>query len=473
MSRLSERAVRSWIGLGSRFLPFADAATPELPLGRLLRLSLFQVTVGMALVLIIGTLNRVMIVELGVPTTIVAAMIALPLVFAPFRALIGFRSDAHECELGWRRVPYLYRGTLLQFGGLAIMPFALLVLAGEGQAAGLPQAIGIAAAAIAFLLLGLGLHTVQTAGLALATDLCAEAQRPAVVGLMYVMLLIGMMASALGFGAALRDFTPGRLVEVIQAAAVVTVVLNAVALWKQEPRRRRTAAEVAAAARAAMAPDRPRFRDAWAAFVRVPGAARHLAVIAAGTLALGMGDVLMEPYGGEILGLGVGRTTMLTATFAFGSLIGFGLASRVLARGADPFRLAITGAAGAVPGFLAAIFAAPVGSVPLFALGILLIGFSAGLFGHGTLTATINRAPDAQAGLALGTWGAAQATAAGLAIATGGVLRDLLAVAGLAPAAAYQGVYGFEILLLLLTLILARPLLRPDGANHWQQGHAR
>ena len=40
---------------------------------RLLRLSLFQVSVGMALVLLIGTLNRVMIVELGVPASLVGA----------------------------------------------------------------------------------------------------------------------------------------------------------------------------------------------------------------------------------------------------------------------------------------------------------------------------------------------------------------------------------------------------------------
>ena len=40
-------------------------------MGRLLRLSLFQVTVGMAVVLLIGTLNRVMIVELAVPSWIV------------------------------------------------------------------------------------------------------------------------------------------------------------------------------------------------------------------------------------------------------------------------------------------------------------------------------------------------------------------------------------------------------------------
>ena len=119
--------------LGPRFLPFADAATPELPLGRLLRLSLFQVSVGMAVVLLIGTLNRVMIVELGVPSWLVALMVSLPLVFAPFRALVGFRSDTHRSALGWRRVPYIWMGTLLQFGGLAIMPFALIVLSGDSN----------------------------------------------------------------------------------------------------------------------------------------------------------------------------------------------------------------------------------------------------------------------------------------------------------------------------------------------------
>ncbi|MFM9768073.1 PucC family protein, partial [Streptomyces scabiei] len=82
----------------------------------------------MALVLLIGTLNRVMIVELGVPASVVGIMISLPLIFAPFRAVIGFKSDAHRSELGWKRVPFMFRGAMIQFGGLAIMPFALLVL---------------------------------------------------------------------------------------------------------------------------------------------------------------------------------------------------------------------------------------------------------------------------------------------------------------------------------------------------------
>jgi len=213
MNRASRFMMRQWVGLGTRFLPFADAATADLPLSRLLRLSLFQVAVGMALTLLIGTLNRVMIVELGVPASLVGAMIALPLLFAPFRAVIGYKSDHHRSELGWRRVPFIYRGAMLQFGGLAILPFALIVLARLGDSASAPAWVGQAAAALAFLLVGAGLHTVQTVGLALATDLAAPESRPKVVGLMYVMLLVGMIASALLFGAMLAEFTPGRRIK--------------------------------------------------------------------------------------------------------------------------------------------------------------------------------------------------------------------------------------------------------------------
>ncbi|MEO0564744.1 MAG: PucC family protein, partial [Chloroflexota bacterium] len=164
-------------------MPFADIATADLPLRRLLRLSFFQVTTGMALVLLVGTLNRVMIVELGVPATLVGAMLALPLVFAPFRALIGHKSDTHRCELGWRRVPFIWKGTLWQFAGFALMPFALLVLAGKGESGSAPLWIGHASAALSFLLVGAGVHTVQTAGLALATDLTPRSSHSRVVAL--------------------------------------------------------------------------------------------------------------------------------------------------------------------------------------------------------------------------------------------------------------------------------------------------
>jgi BCD family chlorophyll transporter-like MFS transporter len=445
--------MRTWIGLGSRFLPFADAATPDLPLPRLLRLSLFQVSVGMALVLLVGTLNRVMIVELGVPASLVGVMISLPLIFAPFRALIGFKSDTHRSALGWRRVPFIFRGGMVQFGGLAIMPFALLVLSGGGNASHAPAWIGYLGGGVAFLLVGAGLHTTQTVGLALATDLARPERRPQVVGLMYVMLLAGMIGSALLFGAFLANFSPARLVQVIQAAAVATIALNTVALWKQESRHSARDAQHAGAA--------PDFRRSWAHFIQGGQALRRLIAVGLGTAAFSMEDVLLEPYGGQILRLSVGDTTKLTATLALGGLLGFGLASRVLSRGFDPFRMAGYGALVGLPAFALVIAAAPAQSALLFGLGTLLIGFGAGLFGHGTLTATMNTAPRHQAGLALGAWGAVQASAAGVAIAMGGIIRDVVARhAGLGAAGGYDAVYGLEMALLLATLLAMVPLLR-------------
>ncbi|MBK8767001.1 MAG: PucC family protein [Burkholderiaceae bacterium] len=460
MNRYSHKAMQTWVNLGPRFLPFADAATPDLPLSRLLRLSLFQVSVGMALVLLIGTLNRVMIVELDVPASLVAVMVSLPVLFAPFRALIGFRSDTHRSALGWKRVPFIWRGTMLQFGGLAIMPFALLVLSGGGEASQAPVWVGQVAAGISFLLVGAGLHTTQTIGLALATDLAPPESHPKIVGLMYVMLLFGMIVSAVVFGAALVDFSPGRLVQVIQGAAVTTIALNLLALWKQESRARAPAN--------LRRPD-PSFRESWDTFCRGEGARRRLVVIGLGTMAFTMEDVLLEPYGGQILNLSVAATTVLTATLALGGLFGFGVASRVLSRGADPYRMTGIGTLLGVPAFLAVISAAPLNSPLLFGLGAFLIGLGGGVFSHGTLTATMNLAPPGQRGLALGAWGAVQATAAGVAVALGGIIRDSVgamaagdasAAAQLGQAAGYNVVYWIEIWLLVATLVALAPLLR-------------
>jgi BCD family chlorophyll transporter-like MFS transporter len=457
MNATSAKLIQGFKRLSPEFLPFADAATEELPLGRLLRLSLFQVTVGMAAVLMIGTLNRVMIVELEVPSWIVALMLALPLLSAPLRTLIGFRSDNHRSVLGWRRVPFIWFGTLAQFGGFAIMPFALLILSGDTTG---PLWAGDVAAALAFLLVGGGLHTVQTVGLALATDLAPERARPKVVALLCAMLLVGMAISALIFGVLLRHFSEVRLIQVVQGAAVVTMALNSIALWKQEPR---TSLKTVEPQR------RVGFFRAWDSFSQSGRTRRRLTAIALGTAGFSMQDILLEPYGGKILHLPVGATTALTAMLAFGGGLGLWLAAQRLARGADPHRIAGFGAAVGVIAFAFVMFAAPLESGEVFGVGVGLIGFGGGLFAHGTLTASMNAARPEDRGLALGAWGAAQATAAGLAIAASGMINDAgsaLAVSGafgepLAdPVTGYILVYGLEILLLLATVIAIGPLTR-------------
>ncbi len=444
--------MNNWSRLGTRFLPFADAATPDVPLTRLLRLSLFQVSVGMALVMLIGTLNRVLIVELNVPASLVSIMISIPLIFAPFRAVIGFRSDTHRSALGWKRVPYIWMGTLVQFGGFAMMPFALLVLSGAGQSSNAPQWVGQLGAGIAFLFVGAGLHTTQTVGLALANDLVPPESQPKVVGLMYVMLLIGMILSAVIFGNLLSEFSPGRLIQVVQGAGVATIILNVIALWKQEARK---------PAHLYPAPPKEKtFKESWNAFLEGNYATRRLIAVGLGTMAFSMEDILLEPYGGDILKLTVSQTTSLTAALAGGGLLGFAWASHILSKGADPFKMASLGALIGIPAFMAVIISGQINEPILFALGTLLIGFGAGLFGHGTLTATMNLAPNGQSGLALGAWGAVQASAAGVAITLGGIIRDLVAHQTNSSLVGYRTVYIIEICMLIMTIIAMIPLIK-------------
>jgi BCD family chlorophyll transporter-like MFS transporter len=253
-------------------------------------------------------------------------------------------------------------------------------------------------------------------------------------------------------GAVLADeFSPARLIQVIQACALSTLVLNTVAMWKQETLKP-----------GGRAPDRrarsPEFREAWARYTASPGARRRLLAIGLGTMGFAMQDVLLEPYGGEVLGMSVGQTTWLTATLACGGLVGFGLAAALLVRGSDPTRLARMGVGLGVPAFALVIAAALWSSTALFVPGVCLIGLSGGLFGHATLTLTMNRAPRDQIGLALGAWGAVQATAAGVAVALGGLGKDLMGAwaargspDGLwsGPASGYAAVYMIEIVLLL------------------------
>jgi BCD family chlorophyll transporter-like MFS transporter len=277
---------------------------------------------------------------------------------------------------------------------------------------------------------------------------------------MCTMLLLGMAVSALLFGALLADFSQLRLIKVIQGTAVATMLLNITALWKQEARNT-----------ALTAPERelPGFRDSWRNFSSDGRALRRLVALGIGTVAFGMQDILLEPYGGEVLKLSVSATTLLTAILAATGIGGFVVAARALARQFDPYRIASFGALAGLVGMTSVFLAAPLETVGLFVTGVAFIGFGGGLFAHSTLTAAMSLAPAGQVGLALGVWGAVQATASGGAIAASGMLRDgvnalaasgQLGVALNHPATGYGVVYQIEIILLFATLVAIGPLVR-------------
>ena len=250
------------------------------------------------------------------------------------------------------------------------------------------------------------------------------------------------------------------MIQVIQGAAVVTIVLNFIALWKQEGRRR---------SKPDFAAQRPSLRASWADYAASGRTVRLMVAVALGSAAFAMQEVLLEPYGGEILGLSVAATTTLTTLLAGGTLLGFILAGYQLARGTSACLVAALGALVGLIAFPVLIASDGFASPTAFRLASILIGLGTGLFTIGTLTAAMDLGQDNGHGLALGAWGAVQATAMGAAIALGGLMRDTvssLAENGhLGPVLAskstgYVSVYLTEIVLIFATIVAIGPLVR-------------
>jgi BCD family chlorophyll transporter-like MFS transporter len=160
------------------------------------------------------------------------------------------------------------------------------------------------------------------------------------------------------------------------------------------------------------------------------------------------------------------------------------LSGRALARGWDPLRLAGAGLVVGINAFLLVLFAGPFGAPLMLYAGALGIGLGLGLFSVGTLMEAMSLARAETAGLALGAWGAVQATCAGLGIAIGGLMRDGVAallqsgdaVTSMAMrATGYGAVYILEIAFLLVGLAAIGPLvghrrhLHPDAEDPLDQ----
>ena len=439
--------------ISKNILPFSDAGSANFSLFQLLRLSLFQISVGMATVMLAGTLNRVMIVELLVPASLVAIMIAIPVLIAPLRTFYGHKSDTYKSFIGWKRIPYMWFGSLFQFGGLAIMPFAIIILSGD-QTVG-PSWAGEVLVAIAFLFTGIGMHITQTVGLALAADRATKENRPRVVALLYFMFLFGMGISAVVIGILLADFSKLRLIQVVQGSAVLTLILNLVAVWRQEQiiinQQKNDKSE--------------KFFLSWKKFISDRKTNSLIWVVFWGTLAFSMQDVLLEQYGGQILGLSVSETTNLTGVWALGALLGLALAANNSKKTVSSVSNAMTALLIGIVGFSAIIFSSPMQFPFLYFLGTLFIGFGTGLFSVSLLiiAMALSSKTNLGSGFILGSWGAAQAIGAGLGIAVGGILRDVvnkIALSGYLGSTfennsiGYIFVYHLEILFIFITLIV-------------------
>jgi len=416
---------------------------------RLLRLSLFQFGLGFSVVVFTGTLNRVLITEEGVPATVVGWLLSLSLFVAPIRVLLGARSDTTKRKFGYRRFPYIWFGTMMVFSGLSAAPFALLFLSRTstiGQTS-TPFALGMLFSTFIFLIYAIGVHIAQTGYLALVTDIIPRNDRHNAVAFLWVALIIGQIASSLVIGWWLEEYSPFKLVQVLQSSSVIFVLLAIAAIWKQDPAGMIDGSDESNATRlrAVLADGRNRL---------------FFAVVFLGTFAITGQDVLLEPYGGQVLGMSVNETTRLTAVLGVGMLAAMLAAMAAHRRLASPLVLSLAACIAGLIGFGLIISTGLHRSAPIFAVGAGIIGFANGLFLIGTLSIVMALADTQTAGLYVGLWGLVQTTATGIGTLIGGLTRDAAMRASASVTTGYTTFYSIELVLTVITAALLLVMLR-------------
>lgn len=411
-----------------------------------LRLGLFQLGIGLSLAPITGTLNRVLIDELSISAAAVALLISMHYFVSPIRAVIGYRSDKSRSMGKWR-TPYIVLGVMLTYGGLALSPFALILLGGDGT---IPFWLALILCVGIFVGYGAGVSIVETVYLALVSDITPKEDRGKVLSVLWVMLVVGTVLSAVIVSGLLVEYTHLLLIKVMQGSAIAFVVLTIIALWQQEQ----------------LNPDGSikseletvRIRLSLWESIQMLGKEKVLkglfVVIFIATMAFATHDVLLEPYGGQVLNMSVSATMQLTALWGVATIVGVSLAAYFLWRKQAPVVLIAAGCAVGLCGFAVISYASDVTLIGPFRVGVALISIGRGLFLVGSIILVMSLTDVSHAGLFLGIWGIVQAMAQGLGTIGGGVIRDLAQYQTGSVVLGYTIVYTGSLLLLLLVILI-------------------
>jgi BCD family chlorophyll transporter-like MFS transporter len=179
-------------------MPANLVSPPKLPLIQMFRIGLFQMGLGIMSLLIAGLLNRLMINELTIPATLAAGFIAMPLFVSPARVWFGQTSDA-KTIFGTHRSGYVWIGSVV-FAAIAFLLTQVMWELGRsvheigwnGITYGWVILLGVM-----FALYGMAISFSSTPFAALLVDISDEEERSKLVGIVWSMLMVGIVIGAI------------------------------------------------------------------------------------------------------------------------------------------------------------------------------------------------------------------------------------------------------------------------------------
>ncbi|MBI1243229.1 BCD family MFS transporter [Umezakia ovalisporum] len=421
----------------SNFLPDPESGqlqpVVQVNLITMFRLGLFQMGLSMMSILILGVINRVMIQEIAIPATLVSLVLALPAFVSPARIWFGQMSDLKPMW-GYHRTAYVWVGAavfaIASF--LAIQVLWQLNLAANSNNGWVwtNQTIGwIGLLSLIFAIYGLAICASSTAFTALLVDISQENNRSQIVGVVWSMLMVGIIVGGITSSILLKQLTPGGPIESLQTAVnrlffVVPAMVFALAIIATLGVEKKYS-QYSSRSDARNREDSVGVGRAWKILTASRQTGLFFTFLLVMTISLFMQDPILEPYGGQVFKMSLAESTRLNVFYGMGILIGYVVTGFLVVPYLGKRR---TARLGCVMVAICAILLGVSGFTanPAFLkFSLLLFGVATGFLTTAAVSLMLDLTAAEAAGTFIGAWGLAQSVSRGIAVVMGGTVLDV------------------------------------------------
>ncbi len=353
-----------------------------------IRFVLLHVGTALTVVPVTSALNRIMIAEMQLSSTLVSFLVTLPYWLAPLQIWLGGVMD-RQVQTGGRRTGWILLGGTLAAGGCALTAPAAFLIPGS-------PVWGLVATGGTFILWGVGINVASVSYLALLSDQEDREQRNRTVGIMFTCMIGASIAAGLFLAQRLQVYSPTQVTISFGMVALVAWGAILVGAWHIE-----------SPASSSLPPPAPRADlNSFQILTQNPAALRFFVYLLIILISIHTQDILLEPYGAEAMGMSVAATSRLISYWGAGFLITM-LISILLVRRWGERRVAILGTWMATGAFVLICGAGFVQHVPIFVGSVILLGIGSGFVTQSNLVLMLRMTiPQARA-LYIGTWSAA------------------------------------------------------------------
>ncbi len=402
----------------------------------LARLSLFQISFGIIYAILTDTLNRVMTIELGIAAVIVGGLIGI----RELMALLGVKIWAGNLSdkthfLGYRRTPFV-------IGGLFVSAVSFSLIAPVAFKIHEQFWISLIELIMIFTIFGLGYHTSLTTYYALIADYAGEKNLSKVAAVSWCLMVLTGIFTAVAMSNYLKDFTNEKLATAMVMASWIAFGIGFLMMIGLERRYETNTIkkeEPLTFLQSLRLIDASPMTKAFAfyIFISIFAAFGH--------------ELIMEPFGADVLGLSVSDTTKFRQYLGSSQLL-FMLLTGFFINRIGMKKAVILGNGIAVVGFLMLMGAGVSQNIPMLYVSLVTIGIGLGFCTIGNIVFMISMHAG-RSGLYLGLWGTAQSVAMFSGDIGMGALRDVM-LRFVSPVAAYGVMFAVVIVAFTISTLM-------------------